>query len=220
MDLYERLNHGWTLVGGQLVHLHCAEHGVAPTRPTADVDAVVNVRHEPTMLAKFTEILKDMGFVTVTTGEGFQHRWTRERAQIDVLIPEGVGVRAAARLGVSGAPALSAPGTSQALRRTGAVSVTVGDRTGAVLRPNLVGALIGKAAARTEITRDPARDRHCDDFIVLATLVAARDFRETELERKDRQRLRAVIPKCRETASAMSIEGAEDALARLETRLK
>lgn len=99
MDLYERLSHGWTLVGGQLVHLYCAEHGVAPTRPTADVDAVVNVRSEPTMLAKFTEVLKDMRFEPVTTGEGFQHRWTRDLAQIDVLIPEGVGERAAARLG-------------------------------------------------------------------------------------------------------------------------
>jgi len=27
MDLHERLDHGWTLVGGQLVHLHWADSG-------------------------------------------------------------------------------------------------------------------------------------------------------------------------------------------------
>lgn len=27
LDLHERLPEGWTLIGGQLVHLHCAERG-------------------------------------------------------------------------------------------------------------------------------------------------------------------------------------------------
>jgi hypothetical protein len=27
LDLYDRLSDGWTLIGGQLVHLHCAERG-------------------------------------------------------------------------------------------------------------------------------------------------------------------------------------------------
>ena len=44
MDLYERLDHGWTLIGGQMVHLHCAEHGYAPPRPADDVDTVIDVQ--------------------------------------------------------------------------------------------------------------------------------------------------------------------------------
>jgi hypothetical protein len=44
MDLHERLDHGWTLIGGQMVHLHCAEHGYDPPRPTDDVDTVIDVR--------------------------------------------------------------------------------------------------------------------------------------------------------------------------------
>jgi hypothetical protein len=44
MDLYERVNSGWTLIGGQLVHLHCAERGASPTRPTNDIDTVVDIR--------------------------------------------------------------------------------------------------------------------------------------------------------------------------------
>lgn len=27
LDLYDRLSEGWTLIGGQLEHLHCAERG-------------------------------------------------------------------------------------------------------------------------------------------------------------------------------------------------
>jgi len=39
LDLHERLAGGWTLIGGQLVHLHCAERGQFPVRPTNDADA-------------------------------------------------------------------------------------------------------------------------------------------------------------------------------------
>jgi hypothetical protein len=180
MDLYERINSDWTLIGGQLVHLHCAERGVSPTRPTNDVDTVVNIRASQTMLATFTGALKDMGFVPDTSGDGIQHRWRRDSAQIDVLIPEGSGARAAARTGAGGAPTIAAPGTTQALNRSEPVSVLAEGRTGTVLRPDLVGALIGKAAARIEVAADWSSTRHCTDFVVLASVVSARDFRETK----------------------------------------
>jgi hypothetical protein len=38
LDLYDHLGKGWTLIGGQLVHLYCAERGQFPVRPTNDVD--------------------------------------------------------------------------------------------------------------------------------------------------------------------------------------
>jgi hypothetical protein len=53
MDSREHLDTGWTLVGGQLVHLHCAERGSSPERPTDDIDTVVDVRAAPDMLATF-----------------------------------------------------------------------------------------------------------------------------------------------------------------------
>lgn len=215
MDLYERVNSDWTLVGGQLVHLHCAERDTAPTRPTNDIDTVVNIRASQTMLATFTGALSDMGFTPDTSGDGVQHRWRREQAQIDVLIPEGVGERAAARAGAGGAPTISSPGTSQALARSEPIAVLVGDRTGTVLRPTLVGALVAKAAARTEIVADRARSRHCSDFVVLANLVSVRDFRETELSARDRKRLRKMVACCHEDDSAMAVEDAASALDRL-----
>ncbi|MFS3128638.1 hypothetical protein ACLM5J_09550 [Nocardioides sp. Bht2] len=220
MDLHEYIDSDWTLIGGQLVHLHCAERNVSPSRPTDDADTVVNIRTNPGMLATFTGALRVMAFQPDITGDGLQHRWRRELAQIDVLIPEGIGERAAARLGVGGAPTLSAPGTSQALSRTERVAVTTGGRTGHVLRPTLFAALVGKAAARTEIVRDPAQTRHCIDFVVLASLVAARDLRSVGLEKKDRLRLRKMLACCRSDAAAMEVADAGEALARLERAIE
>jgi hypothetical protein len=62
MDLHERLPGHWTLVGGQMVHLHCAERGVHPERPTEDADTVLDVRASHDMLARFTGALVDLGF--------------------------------------------------------------------------------------------------------------------------------------------------------------
>jgi len=73
--------------------------------------------------------MQELGFTPETSGDGIQHRWRRDLAQIDVLIPEGVGERAAARVGAGGAPTISAPGTTQALRRSESLAVKVGDRT-------------------------------------------------------------------------------------------
>ncbi len=44
LDLYDHLSEGWTLIGGQLVHLHCAERRQFPVRPTNDADTVIDVR--------------------------------------------------------------------------------------------------------------------------------------------------------------------------------
>ncbi len=220
MELYERVSTDWALIGGQLVHLHCAERGVSPTRPTNDADTVVDIRASQTMLATFTGALKGMGFSPETTGDGIQHRWRRDEAQLDVLIPEGAGAKAAARHGAGGAPTIAAPGTTQALNRSEPVTILVEGRSGTVLRPNLVGALVGKAAARTEIAKDRASARHCTDFVVLANILSARDFRAEELSKKDRARLRKMLVVCRDDSAAMSVENAAESLERLERAVK
>jgi len=38
--VHQRLPAGWCLVGGQLVHLLCAERGFEAIRPTLDADAM------------------------------------------------------------------------------------------------------------------------------------------------------------------------------------
>jgi len=70
LDLYGVLPEGWTLIGGQLVHLHCAERGRFPERPTNDADTVIDVRADPTMLHTFTQALHHQRVVGVLPGPG------------------------------------------------------------------------------------------------------------------------------------------------------
>lgn len=215
MNLHDAIPTDWALVGGQMVHLHCAERGASPLRPTDDADAVVDVRARPDMLHDFTTALLDLGFAPETSGSGMQHRWKRDRAQIDVLIPEGLGARAEARGGVHGAPSVAAPGTTQALTRASDIEVEVAGKRGTVRRPNLVGALVGKAAARVDLGSGGTSGRHCADFVVLAGLVAARDFRVETLTKKDRQRLRQMLTICRADPTARSVPEAGERLERI-----
>jgi hypothetical protein len=216
LDLYDHFPDGWTLIGGQLVHLHCAERGQFSMRPTNDADTVVDVRANPTILHAFTQTLENLGFRSVgISAEGRQHRWKRGDASIDVLLPEGVGDRAAERRGATGSPTLPTQGGTQALQRSEVVAVTVGGREGFVPRPNLVGALVVKAAAHSNVgDQDPRRHRR--DFLVLVGLITARDFTDVELSKKDRQRLQGIltgIDKDRELI--LETPGAVDAIARL-----
>jgi hypothetical protein len=217
MDLFERLDHGWTLVGGQLVHLHCAERGYAPPRPTDDIDTVIDVRADNQMLRRFTATLVDLGFAAGgTSPEGVQHRWVRDAAVIDVLLPDGVGERAASRTGVTGGLTIPTPGGTQALRRSETVAITVDGRTGSVRRPDIVGALVMKAAAHTA-PGDPTKGRHRRDFATLAALVAARDFRDVALNRTDRKLLRDMLAAVRADRQTMLVLGnAAQSLDRLE----
>ncbi|AIY17288.1 hypothetical protein GUY44_13450 [Pimelobacter simplex] len=216
LDLHQRLADGWTLIGGQLVHLHCAERGLLAVRPTNDADTVIDVRAAPTMLATFTNALTDLGFTSAgISAEGLQHRWVRGDASIDVLLPDGVGERARLRHGVTGSPTLATAGGTQALQRSETVAVMVAGREGAVRRPNLVGALVGKAAALANAS-DPGLGRHRRDFAILAGLLTARDFRSEELTKKDRQRLRAMVAAVQQDgALLLEVPSAEVSLDRL-----
>lgn len=218
LDLHARLADGWTLVGGQLVHLHCAERGQFPVRPTNDADTVIDVRADPTMLATFTGVLTDLGFESAgISAEGLQHRWVRGDASIDVLLPDGIGERASFRQGVTGSPTVPTAGGTQSLQRSETVRVAVTGREGCVRRPNLVGALVGKAAALSN-AGDPGLGRHRRDFVVLAGLVTARDFRAEELSTKDRQRLRAMAVAVRKDRGLLlDFPDAEMSLVRLTT---
>ncbi|MBA3783029.1 MAG: hypothetical protein H0X12_14410 [Nocardioides sp.] len=223
LDLYERLSEGWTLVGGQMVHLHCAERGYSPLRPTDDADMVLDIKANAEILLEFTTVLQDeMGFeADGITANGKQHRWkgTNSKASIDVLIPANVGERLPLRKGATGSQTIQTPGGIQALHRTEVVAVTAAGREGFVRRPNLVGALIIKAAAH-EVISDPLKGRHRADFATLAAMVSASDFRDEELSTSERKRLRAMITRTRADRAVMGAhDDAEDGLERLERRL-
>lgn len=70
--------------------------------------------------------------------------------------------------------------------------MVLGQRTGTILRPTLLGALVVKAAAHT-VSSDPARLRHVLDFVVLTTLIDIDDIPEGELHNRDRGYLQGMV---------------------------
>ena len=190
---------------------------------------MLDVRAVPGMLAVFTGTLQALGYEPQTSGDGLQHRWTRTVgvdghgvpvvAQVDVMVPEGVGERASSRVGAGGAATLETPGGSQALSRSEAVEVQAGGRVGRVRRPNLVGALVMKAAAH-ERQSGVAGARHRLYFATLVSMLAGRDLRGVEWKKADRRRLRAMTAAVRGDRSAVvKAPGVEEAMGLLEEHL-
>jgi len=189
-DLHQRLPDGWALVGGQMVQSLCWERGATPSRPTTDADTALDVRARPRMLLTFTRVLRDLGFSPDGTSfEGHQHRWVRDDAQIDVLIPRFLGERAERRQGVGGGTTIPAPGAQGALWRARPVALEVNGRTGTVIRPTLQGALLAKAAAVEIVGDDP--ERHLTDIATLAALITRRDRVDEEITATERRRILA-----------------------------
>lgn len=218
-DMHRAHPTGWTLVGGQMVHLHCAERGAAPQRPTDDVDALLDVRAEPYVLRGVTTTLHGLGFRPAgETWTGHQHRWERGEAVIDILIPRHLGERAAQRTGVTGGTTIETPGAHQALDRTEQLEVQVAERTGTVRRPHLLGALVAKAAANT-VALDPRRGRHLADFAALTTLLHPDDD-IASAGKRDREYLDNMLEAMTQDPRPWAgVPGAADGLARLRLAL-
>ncbi|WP_147915780.1 hypothetical protein [Ruania zhangjianzhongii] len=213
LEVSQRIPVGWSLVGGQLVHLHCVERGQSPTRPTTDLDTVLDIRGHRSMLRQFTEALLDLGFTSAgRSAAGHEHRWLRpDGAQFDLLIPRHLGDRASKRRGATGATTIEAPGTQQALDRTEKVLVRVGDQEGQICRPNLLGALVGKAAT-SEILIDPGAQRHAADFAVLASLLSAADLRAETISKRDASYLGNMLHLVSQAGLEHEVDGARRGL--------
>lgn len=208
----------WCLVGGQLVHLHCWERGVSPNRTTNDADTVVDVRGATGALTGITQALTGLDFTAgAPNGGGKEYRWTRgEHAIIDVLVPSNTNDKVRGNVTVNHRQTIEAPGTQQALDRSELIELRVGGRVGFIPRPTLLGALVGKASAATEILVDDGAGRHSEDFAVLSSLVGRRDLAPDDLRKKDQKRLRAMIDKMgHDRASWVHIEGSEEGIARI-----
>lgn len=194
IELAELLGQHWLLVGGQMVFLHGIERGETTTRPTDDVDVVVDLRTDPAGLPKTHEVLIAAGFAQdPPSPDGAAHRYRRGDASFDVLAPDNLGGRASLALGAG--RTIAAPGATQAVARAETVTVELeGDRA-VVRRPNLVGALLGKAAAVTKIASLTADERakHLQDFDSLARLLGPADRAEASLAKAERRRIRGLI---------------------------
>jgi len=203
-----------------MVHLLCAERGATPTRPTDDVDAVLDVRAEPGILMALTSTLSGMGFEpSGNTWQGHQHRWVRHDAVVDLLIPRHPRRASRRPHRCRRRDHARDPRGAAALDRTENVQVDVAGRQGIVRRPNLLGALVAKAAAYT-VLLDRARDRHITDFAVLTTLIRPDDHLHAATSR-DRHYLNPMLAAMADdTRPWSSVEGAREGCDRLSMILE
>jgi len=205
-ELAEDNREDWLLVGGQMMFLLAAEHNARLPRATDDVDVVVNVRTLPGGTQWLSAWLIDRDFEEEPpSADGISHRFTRPadqgpgRVVFDVLAPEGLGERTRI-LTVPPGRTVQAPGATQAFGRSEMVDVAVsgllnrGRREGLVRRPNLLGALVAKAAAAREIRVRQNPERDWQDAALLLSLITDPLTVAEQLTVKDRKRLAGLSP--------------------------
>lgn len=188
-DLADRHDRDWVLIGGQMVLLHALQAGRSPNRVSQDLDTVIDARVRPPAVAAFVATLHSLGFRSAgVSPDDVAHRFALGDTRIDVLVPEGVGRRAPIRT-IGAAVTVEIAGGTQALARGERLPVRHGRRRALVPRPNLLGAIVIKAAA---VGADPRPQRHLHDLAFLCSLVADPLTFRAALTTKDRTRLRAV----------------------------
>lgn len=195
LNLDER-SEPWALVGGQMTLLHCLENGITGARPTDDGDVVLDVWSRREAVRTIGRWLQDThGFELLATADGFGYRYTRGDTSLDLLVPEGLDRQHTPPPTTSRTrPALPIEGGNQALLRVERVPVRVGSRNGHIRRPNLLGAIVLKAAAFVGDSRDP--QRHAEDIGLLmeaAFISGSLRSMDAQASAHDRKRLRDAL---------------------------
>lgn len=199
LDLYEEFAAGWCIIGGQMVWLLAREHGVEPTRVTEDVDVVVDIRTDQGLMARICAWLEHHHFdLDAISADGIGHRYLSTtyvgpgRVAVDILAPENMGSRADLTT-TPPARTVSAPGTRGALDDAEPLEILLGDRSGYILRPQLISAILAKAAATTILIRENS-DRDWADLAFLLSLVPDPVSAADQLTASQRRKLRVARP--------------------------
>lgn len=177
----------WVLVGGLMVQLHARAAGVDEVRTTNDVDALVDVVGADVTVSFVAGRLGDSGFEVVEPGwdDAFAHRLRRGTDVVDLLVADHLPKHKRPRL--AGRAVMATEGGAQALARTQHVTVVDGDERIGLVMPDLLGALVLKAAAHAADSRD--RERHLRDAALLAALVTDHRRELARVHGSDRKRL-------------------------------
>lgn len=188
-DLGDAHECDWVIIGGQMVMLHALQAGREPIRVSQDLDTVIDARVRPPALPAFLATLANLGFKSAgVSPDEVAHRFERGSVHVDVLGPDGLGCRSDLRT-TGTATTVQVRGGTQALQRAERVPVRHGVRVVHVPRPNLLGAIVIKAAA---VHNDPHPQRHIRDVAFLCSIVADPRAMRSHMTAKDLQRLRAV----------------------------
>jgi hypothetical protein len=204
-EITEETDSDWVLVGGQMIFLLAEEHGAQLPRPTDDMDIVVDVRARPGGTAWLSTWLMDRDFKQGDiSADGISHRFTRVIGAglgtliFDVLAPDGLGAAADLTTRTPGRT-IQTPGGTQALGRREVTDIQVHCSNGEVVggrvcRPDLLGALVMKAAATSELTVRTNPERDWQDCALLLSMVEDPIAMSQLLNPKDRSRLRRLEP--------------------------
>lgn len=178
----------WVLIGGLMVQLHARAAGADEVRPTHDVDALIDVMAAGVSMAGITAALTAMGFDVIEPGwpESPVHRLRRDDDVIDVLVADHLPRHIRPRL--RSHPVMAVDGGAQALARTQQGVIEHEGGTVELTVPDLLGALVLKAAAHMSDRRD--RERHLRDAALLASLITDHRRELGRLQGSDRKRLR------------------------------
>lgn len=183
----------WTVVGGQMVAIHATIWGVEVPRATDDGDIVVDVRtFTRNALRHVADALVADGFDSEQSPEGIV-RFIRGDAKIDLLAPDGLG---ADPVETGKGRVVQAPGATQAVERAETIIVELTNERFKVRTPNLLGAIVAKSAAATEVVSSTRfdKEKHERDLATLL-MCAAQDPKLEQMAAtmttKDRKRLTA-----------------------------
>jgi hypothetical protein len=191
-QLTERHGDAWTLIGAQMVLAHAYEHGVAPPRASLDFDVLANVRMATAGGTEtISRTLASLNFeLDPPTPDGLSHRFRQGAVVIDVLAPDGLGERTP-RTTLPPAHTLMVRGGTRALQRSETIEVALGSERGRVRRPDLLGALVVKAAA---VGVDDVPRAQEQDFAFLLSLVESPErFHLTDGDRRQLRERRDLL---------------------------
>ena len=182
----------WVVVGGLMVQLHAYRAQIPPSRPTKDLDVVVNLTATSGSLPTIGASLGSIGFAPMVPDRLSRpiYRFTRGEEQVDVMVPDHLPASMAPRF--MQRPAFVVDAGAQAIARRDRFEISSATRTTTCYAPNVLGALVAKGAAALVDRRDTYR-HYEDGALLFATIDSVGALGLDSASRNDRRRLRQLI---------------------------
>lgn len=190
-------DNSWLLVGGLMVQVHAQLAGLE-SRATTDIDMIINVMASSSNIVKVVKGLECMGFSPQEPGlRGSPfHRMRKNDLVVDILVAEHLPSKKRDAAKVNNWRIMEAPSGSQALERQMLVVLEYKEGQRVIHVPDLLGALILKAAAYRADQRDSFR--HLEDVALLASLITDHASELGRLKGSDKKRLRNITESLRD----------------------
>jgi hypothetical protein len=182
----------WVLFGGLMVQVHALRAGITPSRPTRDVDLVIDVQARASNVASVSGAIRQLGFIARMPSQKSSplHRFERGREQIDIMVPDHLPAHS--RVRVLARPVIAVAAGAQAIGRRDHCTVRRHTGSFTIDVPDVIASLIAKGAAFRADQRDKAR--HIGDCAVLLASADGLESIDFEaLTKNDRRRLRFVF---------------------------